>query len=243
MFIFFLNNKIQSCEVYQYGLRLFNILKKIYKEFFNKINFCENLIEVSFGEIIDKYSILELKNKYINDPNKLNEIQKEIKILNQKIGDATKTFFYKLLLHINEQIWIDTDNIKQLDILNNNSNKDLYIELSSIIFENNQKRFRLKNYFNILQNSNIKECKSYSDNKCFIIINHENEINDKIPEINYLCISYDTVYFKNNHYKIISNLFKNPNIIFINDDNFDIQKKYNLSTYKIKTEIRDIFNF
>ena len=30
MIVLFLNHKIQSCGVYQYGLRVFNILKKSY---------------------------------------------------------------------------------------------------------------------------------------------------------------------------------------------------------------------
>ena len=38
-------------------------------------------IEVSLGEAIDKYSILELKKKKITDVNKLIEIKKEIDVL------------------------------------------------------------------------------------------------------------------------------------------------------------------
>jgi len=203
----------------------------------------KNFIEVSIGEIIDKYSILELKNKYITDENKLYEIKKEMNILEEKVSKIKTTYFYKLLLHINEQIWLDTDNIKKINVKSSENYKDLYIELSNKIFENNQKRFRLKNYFNIMESSNIKECKSYLDNKCFIIINNEDEIYDKIPEINYLCISYDVIYFKNNYENIISKLFKNPNILFTDDINSDIAINYDLSSYKINDHIRNIYDF
>jgi len=62
------------------------------------------LIETSIGEIIDKYSILELKRKYISDVNKLQDIDNEIKILDQYVGDIKTSHFYKMLLYINQQI-------------------------------------------------------------------------------------------------------------------------------------------
>ena len=123
------------------------------------------------------------------------------------------------------------------------SNKDLYIELSKKIFDNNERRFRLKNYFNIIESSNIKECKSYSNNTCFINIDTENDIYNKIPEINYLCISHDIIYFKNTFKNIIRKLFNNPNICFINDVNLDISSRYNLTLYKINNDMRDNFEF
>lgn len=216
-----------------------NIIKTIHCCFkFKENRLPENRIEVSIGEIIDKYSILELKNKYIKDESKLCEIQKEMKVLDNIVYSAKQTHFYKLLLYINERIWVDTDNIKNT----NENNKDL-IESSKHIFDNNQKRFRIKNYFNILEKSNIKECKSYSDNKCFININSQDDIYNKIPEINYLCISYDIIYINDNYKQTISNLFKNPNIKFIEDNNLDIIEIFDLSTYTIKEEIRDIFEF
>ena len=52
------------------------------------------LIEVSIGEIADKYSILELKNKYITDTNKLNEIKKEIDILKIKVAKSNSGMRY-----------------------------------------------------------------------------------------------------------------------------------------------------
>jgi len=201
-----------------------------------------NLIEVSFGEIIDKYSILELKNKYIKDVNKLNEIKKEMTILEKRVSKITDTFFYRLLVHINEQIWLDTDIVKSLNYNLNLNNATLFIEVTNKIFENNQKRFRLKNYFNILENSNIKECKSYSDNCCFLIVNGIEEIYDKIPEINYLCISYDIVYFNIDYKDIIDKIFKNPNINFVNVNNDNILK-INLYDYEIDNNLRDIFDF
>jgi hypothetical protein len=201
-----------------------------------------HIIDVSIGEIIDKYSILELKKKYITDVIKLNDIEKEMNVLDKKVNLSKKTYYYKLLLHINDMIWKDTDKIKQITDINE-SNKDIFINLSKNIFENNQKRFRLKKYFNELHNSNIKECKSYSDDVCFINIKSENDIYDKIPEINYLCISYDIIYFSNLYTNIINKLFTNPNIRFIEYNNSNISTIYDLSTYNIEEDIRENFEF
>jgi FkbM family methyltransferase len=199
-----------------------------------------NQIEVSIGEIIDKYSILELKKKYITNKNKLEEIQKEIEVLSHFIKNIDH-FFYSLILYINEQIWLDTDVIKSLSL---NNNIYLFAEISNRIFENNQKRFRLKNYFNVLQKSNIKEQKSYNDNKCFIEISNDEEIYNKIPEINYLCISYDIIYINVEYKSIFNKLFKNPNIIFANDFRIsDNTIQIIISSYIIDSSIRYKFDF
>jgi hypothetical protein len=205
-----------------------------------------NIIEVSIGEITDKYSILELKTKYILDDNKLKEIQKEINILEEFVSKIKYSYFYKLLLYINEQIWIDTDVIKTLSINNKEYNNIyLFAEISNRIFENNQRRFRLKNYFNIIDNSNIKEQKSYTENNCYLEINSELEIYNKIPEINYLCISFDTIYIDSTYQPSISNIFKNPNIIFINSEtqSYNITNNINIESYTIKNSIRENYEF
>ena len=202
-----------------------------------------NLIEVSIGEIIDKYSILELKIKYITNCNKITEIKKEMNGLEKFVEKIKYSYFYKLLLFINEQIWLDTDTIKHMTYTNKDIDDNYKCcQIYNNIFENNQKRFRLKSYFNILNNSNIIECKSYFDNKCYIIVNSEKDIYDKIPEINYLAISYDVICFNVIYKDIIEKLFKNPNIQFITGENSAILS-YDLNNYNIDNNIKDIFDF
>ena len=209
----------------------------------------KNLIEVSIGEIIDKYSILELKQKYISDVNKLQDIEKEMNLLEKYISDIKTSHFYKMLLYINEQIWLDTDIIKGMNI--NDKDPEIICKLTEIynrIFDNNQRRFRLKNHFNTIQKSNIKEHKSYAENSCFINISEEIDIYTKIPEINYLCISYDIVYFNHTYKNIINNLFINTNIKFIEDCNTDSDQKvslkiYDLKSFTINNDIKGFFDF
>jgi FkbM family methyltransferase len=202
------------------------------------------LIETSIGEIIDKYSILELKHKHISDTNKLQDIDNEIKILEQYVLNIKTSHFYKMLLYINEQIWLDTDVIKELNVNNDYETICKLAEIYNRIFDNNQKRFRLKNHFNTVNKSNIKEHKSYAANSCFINISEEKDIYSKIPEINYLCISYDIIYFSNTYEQIINNLFINTNIKFIKDIEISSSFKiYDLQSFTINTDIKDFFDF
>lgn len=193
-----------------------NFLKKFENIISKKILF---KVSCSIGDIIDKYSILELKQKYIQDEKKIVEIKKEMYELFEYRNMVTEkyVYFYNLLLHINELIWNDTDNIKKLNIIENTGydNILLYSKIANTIFNNNQKRFRIKNYFNIFLDSNIKEQKSYDENACLLIINDFEEIYKKISVINYLCIEYDTVLFLSPFKDIIRKIFINPNIKFI----------------------------
>ena len=70
---------------------------------------------------------------------------------------------------------------------------DKYANISNQIFEFNQKRFRIKNWFNLITSSHIKEQKSYLPLRCKIMINDISIFYDKIPEIYYLSLEYDVV--------------------------------------------------
>ena len=168
-------------------------------------------IEISIGDAIDKLTILEIKKKYINDITKIEEITKEIEVLS--VCDKYKNdyiFFYNLLVYVNQKIWDLTKTVKSMDIDN-----PQYAYISKQIFDFNQKRFRIKSWFNTLSGSNIKEQKSYSNTSCEIIIEKEEDIYLNIHKINYLLLEYDVVYFTCSFdcENIIRNIFKNPNII------------------------------
>jgi hypothetical protein len=179
---------------------------------------------------------LEIKKKNIIDNYKLLEINKELASLsNCKEYIEKQEFLYNLLIFINSEIWDTTNSIKTIDINDYN-----YPILSNKIFELNQKRFRLKNFFNILFGSNLKEQKSYSSTFCKIIINNEETIYDKIPEINYLSIEYDFIMVEEKFINIMNKLFNQPNIIVSNNDN--IFNEIILENYNITTELVNTFD-
>jgi len=165
-------------------------------------------IEVSLGEAIDKYSILELKLKKIQNESKLAEIQKEMNALSTCVSYKLEyAFYYKLLMYVNETIWDITDIIKSIT-----PDNPQFASLSNRIFEFNQKRFRIKNWFN--SSSNLKEQKSYATSHCQIIINTEQTIYNKAAEINYLAVEYDIITFKSPHLSKIQDIFKQMSFIY-----------------------------
>jgi hypothetical protein len=194
------------------------------------------LLEVSFGEAVDKYSILEIKKKNISDKYKLIEIEKELEtVIVCKEYIEKQQFLYNLLIYINSEIWDTTNIIKSTNIHDKN-----YPLLSQTIFELNQKRFRLKNFFNILFSSNLKEQKSYSSTYCKININNIETIYNKIPEINFLSIEYDYLIFEENYINNVKKIFNQPNIITSNNDN--IFDEIILENYNIQSHLTNIFD-
>jgi hypothetical protein len=167
-------------------------------------------VEVSLGEAIDKLSILELKLKKIKDENKKVEIKKEINVLFGCQEYKNKyNFYYNILLYVNEKIWVWTDVIKSITIEDSG-----FAYISNKIFEFNQKRFRIKNWFNLLNDSTIKEQKSYSTNCCNIIVNNEETFFNKLPEITYLSLEYDFITFESPFISLIKDKLKIPTIIY-----------------------------
>ena len=162
-------------------------------------------LEVSIGDALDKLTILEIKLKKIPDEQKRTEIQKEIDALSECLQHKEHyKFYYNILMYINEKIWTMTDDIKQMT-----PEDKSFAYIANKIFEFNQKRFRVKTWFNLLTSSNIKEQKSYSTSHCQIVVDDEELLLEKLPEIYFLAIEYDTINFTG---KYIQNLDLHLNI-------------------------------
>lgn len=192
------------------------------------------LLDVSIGESIDKYVILEIKNDNINDVSKKLEINKEMSMIHIP-SDITKTIFYNSLKHVNKQIWDQTDTIKALHYTDSN-----YAKLSYDLFNLNQTRFRIKNMINKVYSSHINEQKSYDGISCDIIIQNECEIYDKISEINFLLTQYDNIYIDTQYKSIIQNIFKSPTVYFHNQESV-CTCKIILDKFEISEDIKKIY--
>jgi hypothetical protein len=197
-------------------------------------------LEVSVGEAIDKYCILEIKRSNIKEESKLNDINKELIALKEcEPFINEQKFLYNLLIYINTEIWNMTNEIKLLDVKN-----EKYSIISKKIFDFNQKRFRAKNMFNSIFNSDIIEQKSYFTTYCELIIDNDELIYDKISEINYLLFEYDCLLVDKKYLHIFHNIFIKHNILPF-DDGYDnnIIEKIILNNYKINETIKDTFTF
>jgi hypothetical protein len=145
------------------------------------------LIEISIGEGLDRYSILEIKQKEITDEKKKVHITNELQTLSELITyKKTFQYYYELLLSINTQIWNHTNTIKSM-----NPDHTAFSTISHSIFELNQSRFRLKNIINQLSESHIQEQKSYGETQIEITLTDSDPIN--LDMVSKLSLQYDTV--------------------------------------------------
>ena len=122
------------------------------------------LTEISAGELLDKISILEIKLHNIKDKEKLTEINKEYKSLDEtrKSNIEITEDLQKLIDQLNEinlKLW-NIEEEKRICEKNADFGKN-FIQLSRNVYLNNDKRAKIKSDINKLLGSNIKEIKSY----------------------------------------------------------------------------------
>ena len=123
------------------------------------------IVEVSVGELLDKISILEIKQDKIKDPEKLSFINNEHSILknqfekNVKSDDKLEKLFQELK-DINAKLWVIEDDKRDCE-----KNKDFgekFIKLSREVYFLNDDRAKIKLDINDLTGSKIKEIKEYT---------------------------------------------------------------------------------
>lgn len=123
-------------------------------------------IPVSFGELIDKLTILEIKKSKITDNEKLKNIQLEFELLNKKYQTKLKDtkelqVFYDALLEVNHKLWKIEDKIRILE--NSKEFNEEFIDLARSVYKSNDERFAIKNEINKTFDSEIQEQKEYEN--------------------------------------------------------------------------------
>ena len=123
------------------------------------------LVEVSVGELLDKISILEIKQEKIQDIDKLKYIHDEYNVLkeqynekvlsNQKIDEL-----FKSLKKINSKLWVIEDEKRLCE--KNSDFSEKFIKISRDIHFLNDERAKIKLDINNLTGSKIKEIKEYT---------------------------------------------------------------------------------
>ena len=119
-------------------------------------------IEVSIGEVIDKITILQIKENNINDQKKLAYIREELQVLQSALaheGVDVPNDMIDELRSINQKLWDTEDIIRDLEKENNFNDEFVkHARLDAIL---NDKRFLIKNKINNHCNSIVREQKSY----------------------------------------------------------------------------------
>ena len=123
------------------------------------------IVEVSIGELLDKISILEIKQGKIKDPEKLKFINNEHAILKSQLeknikSDEKLNELYQSLKEINSKLWVIEDDKRQCE-----KDKDFgekFIKLSRDVHFLNDDRAKIKLEINNYTGSTIKEIKEYT---------------------------------------------------------------------------------
>ena len=120
-------------------------------------------IEVSHGEIVDKLTILQIKNQNITDPIKLVNIVKEynylLSIVENGLGISTESSEYLELLSINNELWVIEDDIRDKERIKEFD--DDFIKLARAVYYTNDVRAKIKKEINLKHSSGFVEEKSY----------------------------------------------------------------------------------
>ena len=123
------------------------------------------LVEVSVGELLDKISILEIKQEKIKDSEKLKFINDEHSILKDQLDNNVKSdeklnTLFQSLKDINAKLWVIEDD-KRLCEKNSNFTEN-FIKLSRDVHFLNDDRAKIKLEMNTHTGSKIKEIKEYT---------------------------------------------------------------------------------
>ncbi len=122
-------------------------------------------IQTSHGELLDKITILQIKNERIKDEEKLENVQKELKELTtiwQGIENrGTVKEETAELKVINEALWEIEDAIREKEF--KQEFDEGFIDLARSVYFTNDKRAELKKSVNEKLGSELLEEKSYQD--------------------------------------------------------------------------------
>ena len=121
------------------------------------------LAPISIGELIDKITILEIKQIYMNGI-KLKNINKELKLLKNILQDKNLEINIDLIKNLkktNKKLWQIEDNIRIKE--SNQEFDEEFIQLARSVYIENDMRASIKKEINQTYNSDLVEEKSYKN--------------------------------------------------------------------------------
>lgn len=123
-------------------------------------------IEVAAGELVDKITILEIKDARISDPAKLSNVRTELAVLREAQAAALPPSLEldrltTELRAVNEALWQIEDDIRDCEAAGDFGPR--FVELARAVYRTNDRRAALKREINALTGSRLVEEKSYRD--------------------------------------------------------------------------------
>ena len=130
----------------------------------SKIKYSSTILApISIGELIDKITILEIKQINMTGI-KLKNINKEMKLLKNILQDKNLEInidLIKNLKKVNKKLWEIEDNIRIKE--SNQEFDEEFIKLARSVYIENDKRASIKKEINQKYNSDLVEEKSYKN--------------------------------------------------------------------------------
>ncbi|MEO5963766.1 MAG: DUF6165 family protein [Thermomonas sp.] len=126
----------------------------------------EILVPISFGELLDKISILQIKSERMSDPAKLANVRNELSALEQiwmahPAAGGNIAELRAQLKAVNERLWVIEDDIRVKEKAQ--AFDDAFIQLARSVYFENDVRARIKKDLNLALGSSYVEEKSYHD--------------------------------------------------------------------------------
>jgi len=123
-------------------------------------------VPISWGELFDKITILQIKLENLTSKNALENVEQELKklqsILTQNGPKTMETLQLEgELRQINQQLWGIEDKIRDKE--RNNAFDDEFIQYARSVYITNDERSRIKRKINDLFGSEFVEEKSYAE--------------------------------------------------------------------------------
>ena len=125
-------------------------------------------VELPLGEVVDKVTILLIKEQHIKDPAKLSNVARELATLREAWAEAGHPALEGLadwrgLRDINQRLWNVEDDIR--DCERDGDFGDTFVRLARSVYHLNDQRAAHKRAINIALGSRLLEEKSYRDYK------------------------------------------------------------------------------
>lgn len=124
------------------------------------------LVPVSWGELLDKITILEIKQERLGDPVKRANVTAELQALAEvrdggaALPDAALSLIDELR-SVNTELWVIEDDIRLCEAAGDFGVR--FIQLARSVYFTNDRRAALKRRLNVLLDSELIEEKSYQD--------------------------------------------------------------------------------
>lgn len=122
------------------------------------------MVALSWGEVIDKITILEIKRQRLSSVDAIANVERELAALNKVVADASvpaALVELKMALKaINEILWDIENQIRAKEA--QSTFDSAFVELARAVYINNDQRAKLKRAINELLNSELVEEKQYT---------------------------------------------------------------------------------